>query len=210
MKKLITTVLLLIIFQSAKSQGIFNQKGAQLKTLAQQVALIQTYIGFLKQGYNIADRGLNAISDFKNGEFNLHGAFFNSLKVINPKIKKYGRVAEIILMQTEILKIYRKSFQHIRQSNYYAAQEIEYVNRVYGRLLDDCDQIIDELIVLVTDGQLEMKDNERIARLDELYEQMLNASVFSKSFSAEAIGLGMSRLHDQQEINQFRDLYNSK
>src|SRR4051794_17419012 len=86
----------------------FRQKKTQLRYLTQQIAAYQVYEGYLHKGYNIAKHGLNAISNLKNGEFNLHQAFFSSLSKINPSIQHYSRIADIIVLQAEILKQYKK------------------------------------------------------------------------------------------------------
>src|SRR5450432_4696186 len=100
MKRLI--ILNLIIMNSfiVNAQGlsnIFNQKAADLKSMGKQIALLQLYIGWIEKGYSIARSGLTLIGDIKRGELNLHTVFFSSLSSVKPDIKKYSKVAAIIV-----------------------------------------------------------------------------------------------------------------
>src|SRR5437762_1594743 len=76
-----------------------QQKRTQKKYLLQQIAALQTYLGYVKKGYGIADKGISTVQMIKNGEWNLHKDFFSSLSLVNPAIKKCGKVADIMTMQ---------------------------------------------------------------------------------------------------------------
>jgi hypothetical protein len=207
MKKIIIIILLGLFATGAKSQTFaewFQQKKTQKKYLLQQIAALQIYISYLQKGYSIAKNGLTEISDFKNGEFNLHSDYFSSLKNVNPKIKNYARVADIISFQIKIVHTYHQAYQHAQESSAFNTDEIAYLFRVFGRLLDDCTAIIDELITLTTSGKLEMKDDERLQRIDALYKDMQNKYTFTKTFSNEVIELAAERLKEKNDVQTSR------
>jgi hypothetical protein len=207
MKKIIIIILLGLFATGAKSQTFaewFQQKKTQKKYLLQQIAALQIYIGYLQKGYSIAKNGLTEISDFKNGEFNLHSDYFSSLKNVNPKIKNYARIADIISFQLKIVQTYHEIYQRAKQCNAFNTDEIAYVFRVFGRLLDDCTASIDELITLTTSGKLEMKDDERLQRIDALYKDMQNKYTFTKTFSNEVIELAAERLKEKNDVQTSR------
>lgn len=214
MKKLLTLILFAILFSSGtKAQTFdewFRQKATQKKYLLQQIAGLQVYISFVQKGYSIAKQGLNTISDIKHGEFNLHKDYFNSLKEVNPEIKNYRKVADIILLQVNIIKVYKEAVKQINQSKSFSTDEITYINRVFERLLDDCTKTIDELIKVTTSGQFEMKDDERLKRIDGLYKDMQSNYGFVQSFSSEAKLLDASRIREQNDIQSSRSINNIK
>ncbi len=82
----------------------FRQKKTQKKYLLEQIAALQTYIGYAGKGYSIVTGGLSIIRNIKHGDFNLHNNFFNSISSVNPAIKKYSKVVSIIVMQISIAK----------------------------------------------------------------------------------------------------------
>jgi hypothetical protein len=207
MKKIIIIILLGLFATGAKSQTFaewFQQKKTQKKYLLQQIAALQIYIGYLQKGYSIAKNGLTEISDFKNGEFNLHSDYFSSLKNVNPKIKNYARVADIISFQIKIVQTYHQTYRQVKKSRALNTDEINYIYRVFGRLLDDCNANIDELITLTTSGKLEMKDDERFERIDALYKDMQNKYTFTKTFSNEVIELAAERLKEKNDVQTSR------
>ncbi len=207
MKRLFILVLFVIFSSGTKSQTFaewFHQSATQKKYLLQQIAGLQVYIGYVQKGYSIAKQGLNTISDIKHGEFNLHKDYFSSLKEVNPKIKNYSKVADIILLQMNIVKVYKEAAKQIKQSKSFSANEITYINSVFESLLDDCTKTIDELITVTTSGQLEMKDDERLKRIDRLYNDMQTNYVFVQSFSDGAELLAASRTREQNDIQLSR------
>src|SRR5260221_14255636 len=99
MMKKILTVLLMIIAPGVHAQNWeewTQQKKTQIKYLEGQIAALQVYLSYAEQGYSIAKHGLTAINDIKNGDFSLHKGYFTSLKNVNPKIKSYWKIADII------------------------------------------------------------------------------------------------------------------
>lgn len=183
----------------------FRQNKTQKKYLIQQIAALEVYKGYLQKGYSIAKGGLKVIGDVKNGEFSLHKAFFNSLKLVNPKIKKYPRIADMMLMQANILKVYADCYRQVKKNPVFSSDDARYIYEVFLRLLKDCEEAINELIDILTDGRLEMKDDERIERIDRLYDRVSDMYVFVRHFATETLQLGAERLHEQQELNLLKE-----
>lgn len=213
MKRLITSILFALFSLASKAQTFaewFQQGGTQKKYLLQQIAALQVYIGHVQKGYLIAKQGLTTISDIKNNEFNLHKDYFNSLKIVNPNVKNYSKVADISAMQVNIIKVYKEAAKHMKQSDSFNAEEISYINGVFKRLIDDCTKGTDELIAVTTSGRLEMKDDERLNRIDALYTDMRNRYTFVQGFSNEAKLLTASRIKEQNDIQSIRVLNDIK
>ena len=214
MKK--TILFLIVLFGSIVSlyaqtyDEWFRQKKTQLTYLAQQIAAYQVYADYLNKGYDIAKQGLTAISDLKNGEFNLHQAFFSSFSKINPAIQHYSRIADIITLQAAVLAEYKSGYKNAQQSQMLNSNEIEYIYSVFTALLDDCANDIALLISLTTDNQLQLHDDERLQRIDAIYNDMQSKYLFAKSFNNESTTLVISRQKEQSETSKLKTLYNLK
>ena len=178
----------------------FRQKKTQEKYLLEQIAALQTYIGYAGKGYSIVTGGLNTIKAIKHGDFNLHNTFFNSLSAVNPAIKKYSKVASIIAIQISIAKQITNTIKSCKKSNMLLSGELKYLNVVFNNLLGECAKNLDELFALITNNEAQMKDDERIQRIDKLYEDMKDKQMFTTSFSHSAKGLSIQRLNDQNDI----------
>ncbi len=183
-----------------------QQKKTQKKYLLQQIVALQVYIGYAKKGYNIASKGIATVRSIKNGDFNLHRDFFSSLKNVNPKIKKYSKIADIIAYQVRIINETKRTLQGIRETKQFTTEELDYCKQVFDNLLEECVKTIDELFMVITSGELEMKDDERLKRIDKLYADMQDKYSFCSSFSEEMGLLSVQRMGEQMEINRSKIL----
>jgi hypothetical protein len=159
----------LFAIQSSNAQTTdewLNQSSTQKKYLLQQIAALQVYLGYAKKGYNIVTSGVNTIRNIKNGDLNLHRDFFNRLKNVNPAIHRYAKVADIIAYQVKIIKQTKLVLPQIRETKQFTEAELNYCKQVFDTLLDECIKTVEELILVTTSGELEMKDDERMKRID--------------------------------------------
>jgi hypothetical protein len=196
-------IVLFLLFSGFLNGNIYAQ-AKQREALLKQIAALQIYIGYAQKGYSVAKKGLNTIGDFKRGEFNLHTDYFNSLKTVNPKIKKYARIAEIISLQVKIIKSYGGIYRQVQQDDLFHGDEVDYIKRVFDRLIENCDDNLEELITIVTDGKLEMKDDERMKRIDAIYQNMLENRTFCESFSNQTRLMSLSRTKDTKDVTTSR------
>ncbi len=214
MKKIFLFLLLFVSvagsLQAQTFEEWFQQKKTQKKYLLQQIAALQVYIGYAQKGYHIAKEGLTTIGGFTKGEFNLHTDYFNSLKSVNPVVKRYAKVAKIIALQIKIVQNYNRTYRRLNGSDMFSGDELAYIGRVFNRLLDDCDKTLDELLTITTDGKLEMKDGERMERIDKLYLEMKDKYTFSQSFSNDAKSLAASRMKEKTDVQTSRVLQGIK
>lgn len=190
---------------SAKAQSWdewFRQRKTQIKYLKQQIAALQVYIGFVKTGYDIARKGLTTIRDIKNGDFNLHHDFIGALSRVNPGIRSYAKVAGIITTQVRIIRNAQVAMANLKEGGQLSADELAYCKAVFDHLFEECLKTMDELLAVITSGELEMKDDERIKRIEALYADMEGKFLFSTHFSEGAISLSFQRLAEQGEIHR--------
>lgn len=178
----------------------FRQKATQKKYLIRQIAALQVYAGYLSKGYSIAKQGLITIQDIKHGDFNLHNNYFNSLASVSPTIKRYTKLAQIISLELDIAKQISSVVRYCKQSNQLSFSELNYLQKVFNQLLTDCSNSLDKLADIITEGNLTMKDDERIKAIDTIYEDMLDMQVFCRSFGNTSKGLCKQRINEQNEI----------
>ncbi|WP_240643063.1 hypothetical protein [Sinomicrobium pectinilyticum] len=207
-------VLFVLVFMGiapAKAQTFsewWRQKKTQKKYLLQQIAALQVYIGYARKGYAIAKDGLNLIGDLKDGEVNLHAGYFRSLEHVNPRIREYARIGDIITLEYHILKGYGQALKQLRQSNAFTEDELDYLVRVFGKTLDLSSDTLDELIAVSTDGRLEMTDDARLERIDLLYRRMLEHYGFFRDFRRQCTLLAIARRKEAGDISTGYILYN--
>lgn len=203
MKKLliVSIVALYAVNISAQtSSEWFRQKSTQKKYLLQQIAALKVYSGYLSKGYSIAKNGLNTIKSIKNGDLLQHSNYFTSLVTVNPQIKRYKKVADIIAMQVSIAKQSGNAINSFRNNHHFTPTEFNYLQSVFNTLLSDCAKNLDELLNLITNGNLQMKDDERMKAIDRIYIDMQDKQQFARAFTNNAAGLSIQRSNEENDI----------
>jgi hypothetical protein len=196
-----TMIFILVILCSG-----FAHAQSDIQAMLKQIAKLEIYIIDLEKGYKIAQEGLTTIGEIKKGEFNLHSIFFSSLESVNPSVAKYSKIAVIISDQLSIISTFKSLIQHLNNSGRITNAELQYVQAVYSNMSDECTKTLNALIEVTTDGTLEMTDDERIKRIDGIYEDMEDKYAFSQRFCAEATGVYFLRTDETSEYGILKAL----
>lgn len=212
MKKILITLSFVFLFTCADAQvpnfnEWFKQKKTQKQYLSKQIALLQVYLGYLKKGYDIANKGLNTIENIKNGDFNLHRDFFVSLKNVNPHISNSAKVADIIAFQVYIIQNLKRVNTYCKNNKQFTPDEIYYVTKVYRNMLYLSDVNISELLTIIRANETEMKDDERLNRINRIYDDMLDKHAFVKSFDNDVRTIAREREREKRAIEMMSKQY---
>lgn len=178
----------------------FQQKATQKRYLLQQIAALKVYSGYLSKGYSIAKDGLNTIKSIKNGDLLQHTNYFTSLVTVNPIIKRFKKVVDIIAMQISIAQQSGNAIKSFRNNQQFTGTELNYLQSVFSKLLSDCAKNLDDLLTLITNEKLQMKDDERIKAIDKIYIDMQDKQQFTREFSNNAAGLSIQRSNEENDI----------
>ena len=203
-------MIMLGIFKFSGAQvlgGIFNQNATQKEYMIAQIGLLQTYLGYVKKGYDIEKKGLTLIGDIKQGDFNLHNGFFNSLETVSPKLKSDARVAAIVGIQLNILAGYRSFSHEFKEAKVFTDPELNYFEQVFTNLLDDVAIGITTLSDLLTDGRFKMNDAERTKRMDGLYDRASEQYEFFNRFSTQVKLQELQRKQELLETGKLQKMY---
>lgn len=178
----------------------FRQKKTQKKYLLQQIAALKVYLDYLKKGYKIVDKGLTIVGDIKQGKFDLDIEYLESLKNVNSAVSGSAKVAAIIAYQRKIMVEFRRLKDSTNESDFLSDDEKHYVQEVYANMLRESELSLDELDRVLSGSEFEMKDDERVKRIDGIYVDMKDKFEFTKSFSNSTGLLIAQRSKDAQEI----------
>ncbi len=181
----------------------FKQSKTQRKYLLNQIAALQVYIGYAQKGYEIAGSGLGVVRDITSGEFNLHQAFITGLKQVSPAVRADVRIAEIIALQIAI----GKSFKGVKGSGQLSEDQLVYIAEVANGVISDCYHDLEELLMVVSSGKLDMNDEQRLSRIAGIYERMLDKSAFAQDFCGQAGLLIRQKQLEQSTVEKLRRYY---
>ena len=210
MKTILLVIATVLLFQSANAQTWdewFKQKKTQKKYLVQQIAALRVYLDYLKKGYTVVHNGLNTIENIKNGSFNLDRDFFSSLKNVNPAIRNTAKVADIIAFQIFISRELERVYGFCSSNKHFTPEEIRYIAQVHTNMLVYCDASISELLTIIQPGKTEMTADERIRRIDKIYDEMNDRCAFVREFGSDAQVISMEREKEASETELLKKNY---
>ena len=98
-------------------------------------------------------------------------------------------------------------FKNIGDNDELKLSDNQYLIGVKDRITDDCLDDMEELLLVITSGKLEMGDDERLERLDSIYKRMRDKAAFAQSFISEVNLLIHQRKNEQKSINHLREIY---
>ena len=185
----------------------FRQKKTQKQYLIQQIVALKVFLGKLKQGVDIAYKGLNTINNIKNGNFNLDRDFFSSLKNVKPAIRNSAKVADIIAFQIYVIRDMKRVYNFCEHNKNFTPEEIRYIAKVHANMLFLCDASISELLTIIKSDEAQMTDDERLKRIDRIYEDMLDKHAFVQAFGNDTQMLSTDRDKEKMETDLLRKNY---
>ena len=151
------------LYGSAQTFGeFFNQKKTQKRYLLEQIAALQVYLEYARKGYELVGSGLRTVRDITGGEFSLHNLFISSLKKVSPFVRNNAKVAEIVACQIGVMRAF-----DIRDKDLLPVSSQLYILQVKDHLLDNCLKDLEELLLVVTAGKIEMSDAPKISPISD-------------------------------------------
>lgn len=204
MKTIKITMILWCFCGFAKAQ---SSDLTQLILDIEKLTQLKGILSDMKTGYTIIDGGYNQVKSIASGNFNLHANFLNSLNAVSPGVANYGRVADIILQQANLVTEYKRYQQAFRQSGTFNADELGYMANVYSTLLQESLQNLSRLTDILAAGKLRMSDAERLKAIDHIYADSADQYAFLKNFDRQGVMLSLQRSKDLNDTQTLKNLY---
>jgi hypothetical protein len=165
----------------------------QLMLNIEKLSQLKQVLSDMKKGYETLSNGYGRIKDIAQGNFKLHEVFLDGLLLVNPELRKYRKVKDIIEYQLLLLKEYQSAFGRFSSGGNFRAEEIAYLSKVYAGLFDRSIQNLDELAMVMTSSKLRMSDDERLEAIDRIYIDMREKLGFLVRFNEQAAILDKQR-----------------
>lgn len=183
------------------------QEMQQLILDIEKLTQLKGILSDMKTGYQIYQQGYGSISQLSKGNFDLHSVYLNGLLSINPTVKNYGRVAEIITQQVSLISEYKSAYKQFQQSGSFSVSELNYMSSVYTQLVNQSLQNLDDLTNVLTAGKLRMSDDERMRAIDRIYASSSDKLQFLRHFNRQGVLLNIQRSKDVGDTRTMKQLY---
>lgn len=208
--KRLTTLAAILLYAGAAHAQIFAQQQKRLQLFAKQILLLKTMYSDLKKGYKIVQNGLDLAHQFKNGEFSLHEEHILSLSKINPVIAKSGYVEAILAYDKAMEQVIADQRSEQDKAGDYPADLKKDLGKAADGLTAAKDADAVTLEKLLTPGELQMSDEERMEQIGQLYLRASQRYTDCRWLVNATRKIYAGRRQQQQDDQILRDLYGIK
>lgn len=179
----------------------------QLLLDIEKLLQLKEILSDMYKGYEILSNGYTAIKDISEGNFNLHKDFLDGLLEVNPVVKNYKRVADIFYYETLIVKNAGNAIQNFQASELFSTDEINYISTVCNNVLNASAKNVEDLLTIITAQQLRMSDDERIAGIDRIYNEVQDKLLFLQHFNSGTSVLAAQRKNALWNVQKDKILF---
>lgn len=205
-----TRIIILLSFSWLSTIG----RGQSIIDLTNQLALDKEKLSSLKstledmyKGYATLKDGYTHIRDIAKNNFIMHQLFLDALWVVSPSVSGDPRIRNILDMEYRLIAEYKTAATRWGNNPVFSAQEISYISAAWSNLLDKSLQAVEELTLVLTDGQLQMSDAQRLQAIDRI-----DADIRGEYSALQRLDNGLAQQESQRrketnDINALKQLY---
>ena len=195
--------------------SLLNSSGAHAQAEeAEQLVLnwtklqqLEAILDNMYAGYTILSNGYNKIKMISEGNYSLHQLFLDGLMAVNPTVRNYRRIPQIISYQKLLLSEYKAAYNRFSQDPHFTSEELAYLFNVYTFLIDASLRNLDDLAMIVTATRLRMNDQERLQAVDRIFYDMESKVLFLHSFNSNTQLLAIQRARRANDVRTISKLY---
>jgi len=208
MKRKLMVVLMCVFGLGAAYRA--SAQAQELEELAldiEKLAQFKQILSDLEKGYAILEGGYNTIKNISQGNFSLHKAFLDGLLAVSPAVAKYKKIVSIMDNQLQLMSEYKKAYRRFKADDNFNPDELAYIGKVYGKLVDESVKNLARLLNVITANTLRMSDDERLRAIDMIDEEMQDKLSFVRFFNNNTTVLSLQRTKEKNDLRSSRLLH---
>jgi DNA repair ATPase RecN len=207
MKKILVILLCSVASLSVKAQ---SAEVEQLLLNWEKLTQLKKILNNMYDGYAILYKGYTAVKDMSEGNFSLHKNFLDALLDVSETVRTYKRIHDIVNYQLRIVREYKGAITQFTSSGNFTLDELKHLKSVYAGLLDQSAKSLEELVMVITAGELRMSDEERMEAIGRIYANVVEQFSFLKDFNSGTSLLSVQRSAAKAEVELSRRLHGAK
>lgn len=150
---------------------------------------------------------LKEIGDWANKQKELYAKYFDELSKVKNAISTYQAVRDIISKQSQLVKEYSRAFNLSRQDKNFTQQEIDYMQQVYGGILDESLKSIEQVQMVITAFATQMTDAKRLVIINSASDNIEQNLTDLRQFNQQNIRISLQRSKERNDIDVVKKLY---
>lgn len=203
-KTILFIALCLLLTGYARAQ---SEEAQQLLLNYEKLQALEKILDNMYKGYKILENGYTTVKNIAEGNYSLHQVFLDGLFAVNPSVRNYRRIPDIIRFQQVLVRERKSGYDRFKASPHLSADELGYIQSVYENLLNSSLRNIEELTMIITASKLRMSDDERLQAIDRIYFSMEGKLSFLRYFNNSTHMVTVNRAKDDHDVTTLKKLY---
>lgn len=150
---------------------------------------------------------LDQISEWTEKQKTLYRDYYEELQKVKSIIAYYNRVRNITQKQLLIMQEYKRAWSLFQQDKHFTTQELGYMSKVYGGILEQSTQNMEQLYMVINSFKTQMTDAKRLELIQATAERVDENYFDLTRFNQQNAGLSLQRAKGQHEVDMVKKLY---
>lgn len=195
---------------SQTTEEWLQQKQTALRYLGEQILALNGYAEVLGEGYGIVQKGTGLIGDLKGEDLSQHQSFFHSLYKVNPSLQHHSKTGACLALQVYIDKVGKGLLSEVQRTTDLRLDEKTFIRQVVEALLYERKEVMKELAKIMHHQTYGMRDNERLERLNRVYNDLLEKRAVLLSLKQQTSLLISERMRETKSIDRLNKIHATK
>lgn len=183
-----------------------------IKAVDLMIQRLQNKTIWLQNAQKVLENKLNElklkeIADWTDKHKKLYEQYYEELWKVKKAIETYERIRYIMRRQQQIVEVYKKTWNILKDDNHFTVDEIRYMQKVYSGILKTSLENLEQMLLVVKSFDTQMTDGKRLEIIALTAESIERNYRDLQRFNAQNVRLSVGRAKDQHEVVQLKRLY---
>lgn len=149
---------------------------------------------------------LEEIQNWTQRQQELYSDYYESLWKVRSLLQDMQMAKETVALQKALVEEYIMTWQFLNAEPVFVAGELLEIQRIYGSLLSQSLENVQELSTVMKDYSLKMEDGQRIRKMEEIRDNTALLLADTRRINGQLTGLHSMRKTQLQQGNSIRKL----
>ncbi len=150
---------------------------------------------------------LKEIAEWTEKQREQYRKYYEELAKVKAMISYYQRIREVAQKQVAMVNEYSRAWALIRSDRNFTVQELSYMEKVYGGILEASIQNIDQITLIIESFALQMSDAKRLQLINDAADKIDTTYDDLRRFNQQNMILSLQRAKTAHEVETIKKLY---
>lgn len=150
---------------------------------------------------------LNEISDWTERQKELYQEYYDELKKVKSIISYYKRIRDITDKQARLVSEYQRYWEMFFQDSHFSDDELAYMQKVYGGILSESLQNMEQIFTIIESFTTQMSDGQRLKLINDAADRIDQNYNDLAAFNKENVMLSLQRAKTKSEAAKMKRFY---